>query len=481
MGRERLLRILPAVLLLLALGLATAFFLYYSWRVIWFPYPVDYGEGPLLDQTARLARFEGIYRSDLASPPYTVSNYPPVYMALQTPLMWLLGPAYWYGRLLSWLSVVAAATLIGSIVNTFTRDRLASLAAGLTLVAIPYVSFWAPLYRVDALALALSLGALLVIVRRPEGSWSVPVAALLLTAAIYTRQSYALAAPLTALVWLWSAGLRRRALVLALALGGSSLGLFLLLNLVTDGGFFFNVVTANANELQGDRLARAMKDIVVRLPVLLLIFGSVTLLGRRFDPRYWRLIVGYGVTAALAGLTIAKIGANVNYLLELCAALSLATGYLLAWQRARRPRVWAAAMLLLAAQIVIMSRGSSYHDFTVAKLGQTAELDRLMRVVRRTEGNILADEYLGLLPLDGRAIRFQPFEMSQLAYAGLWDQAPLLEAIDRQRFSAVLIYQSPDYPGMHRTRWTWEMLDVVERRYEIVNVLGDTAVFLARQ
>ena len=38
------------------------------------PFPLDYGEGPMLDQTLRLAQFENIYRNSFASPPYTVSN-----------------------------------------------------------------------------------------------------------------------------------------------------------------------------------------------------------------------------------------------------------------------------------------------------------------------------------------------------------------------------------------------------------------------
>ena len=69
---------LPAGVLLLVLIAAAGLFATDGARVIRFRYPMDYGEGPLLDQTMRLGRLESIYRVNPTSPPYTVSNYPPV-------------------------------------------------------------------------------------------------------------------------------------------------------------------------------------------------------------------------------------------------------------------------------------------------------------------------------------------------------------------------------------------------------------------
>jgi hypothetical protein len=108
---------LPTGVLLLVLLSAAAVFVGDGVRVVAFPYPADYGEGPLLAQTLRLGHLESIYRSDLTSPPYTVSNYPPLYPLVLSPLARLWGPAFWYGRLLSWLSVGAAAMLIGLILT----------------------------------------------------------------------------------------------------------------------------------------------------------------------------------------------------------------------------------------------------------------------------------------------------------------------------------------------------------------------------
>src|SRR5947208_1153779 len=78
-------------------------------RCIACPDPFDYGEGPLLDQVQRLARFENVYALDLDHPPYTISSYPPLYLVAQLPFAWAFGPAYWYGRLINAAGLVCTA------------------------------------------------------------------------------------------------------------------------------------------------------------------------------------------------------------------------------------------------------------------------------------------------------------------------------------------------------------------------------------
>lgn len=68
--------------------------LFLAWNLLWalwnfadialaaidFPFPLDYGEGPILDQVMRLWHGENIYRPDLTQAPYVVSNYPPFFI-----------------------------------------------------------------------------------------------------------------------------------------------------------------------------------------------------------------------------------------------------------------------------------------------------------------------------------------------------------------------------------------------------------------
>jgi hypothetical protein len=104
----------------------------------------------------------------------------------------------------------------------------------------------------------------------------------------------------------------------------------------------------------------------------------------------------------------------------------------------------------------------------------------LTELLQRTDGPVLADEELGLLPLAGRAVELQPFELSALARRGSWDEAPLLAALERQEFELILMYRVPWSP-LHRTRWTPAMLERIERKYERVGAVGPTVLYRPRR
>lgn len=497
-----------ARVLLVVLALGTFVFVAEGYRVLTFPYALDYGEAPLLDQTQRLSHGQNIYRADLHLPPYTIANYPPLYMLVQAPLAWLLGPAFWYGRLLSWLAMIGAALFVGLILRMLTGDRLAALVGGLTLLALPYTRYWAPLYRIDSLALCLSLAALWMVVRyfpfaedvsqtdralpgdghgnrpnnRPsnrvgQSAWATVAVALLLVAAVYTRQSYGLAAPLAAFVWLWSNGRRPQALALAGLVAALGLSLFVLLNVVTGGGFYFNIVTANINEVKLALLQQYLGELLtfMLVPVLITVLFVLRVGIAKRRPRAWRLLLPYIVGAALSGLTIGKVGSNINYLLEFCAAMSFAVGAMVAWQR-HLPLNRRLLMLGLALQLFLLLPGLSYQLFSQFRLDSRADMERIAERIRSSDGPVLADEDLGQMVLAGRPLLFQPFELTQLARAGKWDQTPLLATIERQEYALILIFKFPGL-SLDRDRWTDEMLAAIDQHYSAVEEIGYTVVY----
>jgi hypothetical protein len=466
----------PEKMLFFLLGLGLLSFGWFSWSVIAFPYAVDYGEGPLLDQAIRLANFQNIYRADLSQAPYTITNYPPLYVLLQVPLVWLFGPAYWYGRVISWLGMMTAAGALALILYTFTRDRLAVALGGVLLLTIPYTAVWAPLARIDALALGLSLSGLAILARWPEKRWSWWLTAVLLTASVYTRQSYGLAAPLAAFVWLLSRRLPGRAFMLAGLMAVLGLGLFAWLNYLTRGGFFFNIITANVNEFQWDLLADYVEDVTLRLPGLLLLAAFFGLVAGWFRVKGWWLVTPYLVGATLSALTIGKIGSNVNYLLELSVALSLVAGLMTAWLRSR-PLAHTALSLLLAMQVLLLLPGSINHWFIESRIAQPGDQARLAQLISQTAGPVLADEAIGLLPLAGHPLYLQPFEVTQLAVDGIWDQQPLLDDLDRQAFPLILIFRVGG-SDLVEERWTPQMLAHIAQNYRRTEKVGDEFIYV---
>ncbi|MFN8560354.1 MAG: hypothetical protein U0703_01670 [Anaerolineae bacterium] len=90
---------------------------------------------------------------------------------------------------------------------------------------------------------------------------------------------------------------------------------------------------------------------------------------------------------------------------------------------------------------------------------------------------MLADEHMGLLVLDGKPILMQPFEMSQLALAGLWDQQPFLDALMRGDYPVLLLYQPSFNPGLRFERWTPEMLAAINAAYRPDFQTAETTVY----
>ena len=469
------------IMFLVFSAVALTLCLAYQFLAVTHRYSLDYGEAPLVDQAMRLASGQNIYRADISTPPYTISNYPPLYVALVAVSGKLFGfsQSFFFGRMISVLSAWAASICLALIVYAPTRDRFAALSAGLIFLAFPFVVYWSPLLRIDMLALALSLAGLCLLVWQPVSSRRLVGVAFLLVAAIYTRQSYALAAPFAAFVWLLARDWRQ-ALKLTALVGGLALALFLMLNGLTRGGFFFNIVTANVNEFQLELLEYNW-DRLREAALILLCIGGVSLcLSRRWNP-LWTLAAPYLIGATLSAATIGKIGSNFNYLMELCAALSLSAGAVVAASRAHLSAYSLRAALLI---ILALAVGKMMHimlkDYTWDLRERRAainELSQLETLAAETPGAILADEYMGMLTLQGRPLLIQPFEVTQLAWAGKWDQTPLLNSINKKEFAAIILY---DRPWVNE-RWTQEMLSAINHSYMLVDVVAENKVYKAFQ
>jgi len=477
----RLILALAILFLILQFVPALNMFLTNGWKAIKFPYTLDYGEGPLLDQTLRLAHFENIYRNNLSVPPYTISNYPPLFPLVQVPFLWIFGPALWYGRFLSQLSILATAIFLGLTLRSMTNSNLAGVIGGLTFLSIPYVMYWGSFNRIDCLALGLSWAGLFVLVSKSNSRGGLIAAAALLTASIFTRQSYALAAPLAAFVWLLREPPRHKAFELVGMVAGACLVLGLLLTLFSWGGFYLNIITANVNPFHWQAVDDAAKEIWKNMPFLVLIGGIFMLAGAIpfLRVKSWWLVAPYLLGATLSGVTIGKVGSNVNYLLELSAALGAVAGAVVVWMN-QKYWLWRVVIIvLLAFQIYGMNQWSQddyYRRNQIRYVVDFRDIERLNAIVKKAEGLVLADEYMALIPLDGKNLVFQPFEFKQMSNAGLWNQEAFVESIKRKEYALIILYDPSTWDSQHE-RWTPEQLAAINTNYDRGRRLANTIVY----
>ena len=341
-----------ALVLAVLVALNLGFFALHAAQVLRYPFPLDYGEGPLLAQIEQLRH--GISLRDLYgpldAPPYLVVNYPPVYLLLTWAASFLTGNVLLAGRLVSLAAALACAAALWALVghgkrkmederNTFSLSAFGFRLSAFTFLALPIVREWAVLMRVDLLGVALGLWALVVLQRgqndvspshqvikkltsnlRPQRIQLI-IAAALLAASLFTKPSL-VAAPCAALVFLMLRDWRRALELIGwlVLFGGAALVV-----LVPGTHFLDHVLLANVNAWQADLAAGFWRG---QLAIHWGLFaagalGAVLLLRRRAATGWASvaLPITYTLVGAIGAIGVGKVGAYLNYFLELYVGL----------------------------------------------------------------------------------------------------------------------------------------------------------------
>ena len=456
-------------------------------EAILFRYPLDYGEAPLINQAMQLNAGNPIYRQSLDEPPYTIANYPPVYVGVMALFERIFGPAFWYGRLISTLSAIGSAVMVSSIVYSRSHNWKIAIIPALVFYNIPYTIGWSTLARIDHLALFLALAGLYLLFKEKPNKrlfdsnliWG----SIFLVFAIYTRQSYALAAPFAGFLYLLRRDWRRAAILTGFV-GGMSLVLFGLFNLMTLGGFYFNIVTANINPFGIERMVNNFRNFFDLAPFLFILaaLGSILVINR---VRGWPLPIGFAFGGLFSAITIGKIGSNINYFLEFAAGLSLLLGFSIFVLYQRSAKSWMAISLCI---VMSLTAWQGFHfsqkvqDDTRSSLeirqGAIEELQDLENLVAQNlEQPILADEYMGMLTLNGENLYLQPFEVTQLVIGGIFNQQILIGQIAEEKFSLILLQEDAGWIQALQERWTPEMLDAIRAQYRLAGQFESTFVY----
>jgi hypothetical protein len=455
-----------------------------------FPYQLDYGEGFLLHFVREWSRGQPIYKA-AAGYPYILANYPPLAILLALALVPLLGLGYAAGRIWTLLAIVAVTALVAAWVR---RDAHAgrwpvATAAALLLAGSPTIYHWAPLFRVDLLGLALTLGGLYAVAvaypRRPAPArpallW---LAVALFVAGLYAKQSF-LFAPAAAVAYLLV--VRRQAgVVLVVAMGLLGGALFLLLNLLTRGGFWYGLVGSNVNPFLWPEFWRQQADFwgtFAPLALLAALYLGDKFWLRRHEPLLARLSpLDLYLPAALLSLWFAgKAGAWENYFFEAQVALTLAAGLALARLAARPlPRslsvgtravlARAAVPLLVLLQVVLM-----WHTPRDAQryLRLTAESNEAMAPILAATPDPIFSEDMGLLVTNGKVLDYCSFQYSQLARAGRWDQAWELGQLRSRAVNLVVLERGTRLDVERYQRFTREFLSELDRNYRHEATVG---------
>ncbi len=236
--------------LLLVLTIRAAHFIAHAARAVTFRFGLDYGEGTVWQQ-ALLIPGPRMY-GEVTHAPFIAFEYPPVYHLLVRALVAVGIDPLTAGRGISLTATIVIAVLAGSIAFTATQQSastgariLGSVLAALIVFTYRPVAESAVLMHVDVLAITFSFAGVYLAIIAGHRTFTLCVAVLLFSLAVYTKQTE-LSAPIATLLVAAIIDLRSalKAAAFGLIISGADL---IILLVATDGGFWRHVIVYNAH------------------------------------------------------------------------------------------------------------------------------------------------------------------------------------------------------------------------------------------
>ncbi len=247
--------LLAAALIILLFSFAV--YVVYAANLIAFPFDYDQGEGFELVDTIMFSQGQFPYQDTNVYPFYS-SNYPPLFHVIAAPFVWLFGDAYWYGRLLGFLGTLVTAAAIGyAVYRDGSQRRSIALLSGLAFLASNTIYHIGPLFRQHMTMVLFETLAVVVLAHANEiedtarRRRTIFAGLLLVIAAGYTKQ-LALATAVAVFAFLFIRQ-PRRAVIWGIGFALVGVGIFVGINLATNGEWWTQTIAANVNDFIPDQ------------------------------------------------------------------------------------------------------------------------------------------------------------------------------------------------------------------------------------
>ncbi len=483
-----------------ALGAVASQYLLYAASALVFPFGLDYSEGLMWQQALWLGG-PHLY-GETAHFPFLVCDYPPLYL-IAVRAAGLFGFSLLHtGRAISVLSTLATCLLLGATTHRIclaAGNRQAAVFAGLVaamlpLTLLPIIS-WSVLMRVDNLALALTLGGILLAglsFRRPALIYP---ALLVFVAAAFTKQNFLAGAVSMFPICL----LRAPKHTLRAYAAGGALGLALigLLQYITEGRFLLHVVAYAADSTN---LAVALRETLKWLagyPIFALLTlcaviiawrrtlaepgrpSLLELIRTREDYAWLGFLTLYLLLTTAMLVTAGKTGAAPNYFLEWMACWCLWIGWLTGQTLDATPPARFAWLIPAAMLLQIFPVYLGVHAMRAQQFSQTRrdEWGALLERVRNIPGPLLSDDMV-LVIQTGREVQMEPGILLEMAHTGQWNEQLLIDKLHAHYFGAVITAYDPGNPTFD-ARYLPKTQAAMLQAYPHVERFGDYRLRLA--
>ena len=441
----------------------------------------DYVEGVTLGHQLMLADGLPLYETARDQPPFSVPLYGPLFYWINGLMLDPDAVSLITSRVLNLL----ATLFLCALAFILARQRLgtgigaALLASILWLILEPAATFLLQ-NRPDTLALAFGAGGFAMATSRHRLALS--GAALMLTAAAYTKQMAVVAPLVAALLVLVSEKRLREAVLFFFMTAGFGLTALVVLNIMTGGSYWDSAIASNLNGFApGSALQAWIK--AGRQPLFWL--ALLAMLYQLRSPGAHRAISLFGlVSLAVHGLAVGKVGANSNYFLEYswCAALALAPLF----DRLIRQATANTAHVMLTIVVMLASVHSLSQATTSLKhLRETAALwpDYIewLNEWQQSVCGPVASIRPGAQLLQGfEPYILDPHIIARLSEQNDFDESMLIEDLEKGNIAAVIAAEDITASPGAFSNWSIAVRNAVAQHYVKADAFGYLSVWVAK-
>ncbi len=408
-----------------------------------FPWQVDFDEGVVLHMAYLIAQGQNPYPA-LEPDRFVSSPYPPLYGLLVAIWQGTGRLDMGFGRALSLVSSVLAASATAWLAARVSRSPWAGIAAGSLFLGNGLVWVWGSFQKPDMLALALELvGLCMVATGRTRWQYGAVVPLVL---AIFTKQSAVAGLAASAAYMVVT---RRRGAVgwLGVVVGLVSAS-YAALEVASRGGYTLHTILLQAV------IPWRWIELEYQLRKLWTNNGALALAGLVGWVLSWiyprlRLMSFYGLVALLeTGAINGRAGVNYGLLLPALPTLAIfSTAMPLALGLSKDP--WSKAAGVGLAALLLLAAGTSASGERWYSLGRMPEVVdgtrylEMTKLVAEQPGPALSENSQILLKAGKEVLFDDTFMMGWAARSGLWDGSAFVRMLEERRFGVLLFEKDP--------------------------------------
>ena len=451
-----------------------------SWERIFFSYAWSYAEPVVLAVVQNFPKEPLLYH-DYNFSPFILNPYNPLFYWMSVLLVHFTGNGFICGRVITVLSSFSIVVCLYFLLSRHVSGRLNAFLFSALFALIPTVTgYWAEM-RPDMTALFFEiLGIFLALEgekKAESARWPLRLAAVFcFLLAYFTKQTYFMGA-VSFFIFLFLKKENKAALFLGLGYLAAGVFLTLALNHLTHGNFWMNQqMTVRKPFIWGLFLRFISVFLKANGPL-----AAAAVLGAflAMKDKKLSLFSIYLVLCVFWLFSLGKVGADSNYFLEILTVITILVCLLFekVQNQASPANLRLVASLVLAAHLVfsLISIFLYYGQTRRTIIQSHAALDKITKVIRSVRGDVLA-ENMGLLIAAGKPIVYEPFEFTQLARAGVWDEKKITDRIDRRDFPFIVL--NTNTVRFARTgRFTVNFIEHLNARYELFGVTKDSCFF----